>query len=226
MRTRRLRGTQWRFPSAVTALCVAVLTVSACTGRPSVKSTWGEGRSRDQTFTRLLVVGVSPDYAQRCNFEYWLVRDLHSSTHAAVPSCNYMSKDEPLTRENIEGLVKRIHVDGVLATRMVASSWITKEGGSTDTRSTGSYKYIASGYDTGFYGAYGLPVDYYEFKTLPSVMNSKGAGHIITRLYETRSASVVYTIDTKVKDVESSQLGLAMATPAIADRLRSDRLIQ
>ena len=32
--------------------------------------------------------------------------------------------------------------------------------------------------------------------------------------------------DTKAKDFESNQLGLAMVTPAIADRLRRDRLIQ
>ena len=223
---RRLRELQWQHCAVGIALSLAAgALLTGCTGRPSVKSTWSEGSSRNQTFTRLLVVGVSPDYAQRCNFEYWLVRDLHSNNLAADASCNYMGKDEPLNRENIVRLVNSLHSDGVLATRMVASSWITKEGGSTDTRSTGSYKYIASGYDTGFYGAYGLPVDYYQFKTLPSIMNAKGAGHIITRLYETRGASVVYTIDTKVKDVESSQLGLAMATPAIADRLRSDRLV-
>ncbi len=137
-----------------------------------------------------------------------------------------MSKDEPLSRAGIEQLVAKLHSDGVLATRMVASSWLTKEGGSRDTRSTGQYKYIASGYDTGFYGAYGMPVDFYEFKTLPSVMNTQGAGHIITRLYSAHDASLIYTIDTKVKDVESGQLGLAMVTPSIADRLRRDRLIQ
>ncbi len=224
---RRLRDRQWPHFSAGLASGMAVLALLAgCTGRPSVKSSWSDANARSLSFTRLLVVGVSPDYTQRCNFEYWMVRDLHSSKLAADASCNYMGKDEPLTRENVERLVKTLHTDGVLATRMVASDWLTKEGGSTDTRSTGQYKYIASGYDTGFYGAYGMPVDYYEFKSLPSVMNTKGAGHIITKLYETRSASVVYTIDTKVRDVESGQLGLAMVTPSIADRLRRDRLIQ
>jgi hypothetical protein len=224
---RRLRDPQWyQFPVGLALGVAAVALLAACTGRPSVKSTWSEGNSRNLTFTRLLVVGVSPDYTQRCNFEYWLVRDLRSNKLAADPSCNYMSKDEPLSREGIERLVATLHSDGVLATRMVASDWLTKEGGSRDTRSTGSYKYVASGYDTGFYGVYGVPVDYYQFKTLPSIMNSQGAGHIITKLYETHGAAVVYTIDTKVKDVESGQLGLAMVTPSIADRLRRDRLIQ
>jgi hypothetical protein len=224
---RGLRDPQRRhFPVGLAIGLTAAALVASCTGRPSVKSTWNDGNARNATFTRLLVVGVSPDYTQRCNFEYWLVRDLRSSKAAPEASCNYMSKDEPLTRESIEHLVSRLHSDGVLATRMVASNWVTKEGGTTDTRSTGSFKYIASGYDTGFYGAYGMPVDFYQFKTLPSVMNSQGAGHVVTKLYETQGASLVYTIDTKVKDVESSQLGLGMVTPSIADRLRRDRLIQ
>lgn len=217
---------QSRWSSSLTWVLAAVMVLVGCTGRPSVKSTFEKSGARDLTFNRLLVVGVSPDYGPRCNFEYWLVRDLRSRGAANTEaSCNFMSKEEPLTREGIERLVAKWHFDGVLATRMVASSWLTKEGGSSDTRSTGSYKYIASGYDTGFYGAYGVPVDYYEFKTLPSVMNSKGAGHILTRLYETQGADLIYTIDTKVKDVESSQLGLAMVTPAIADQLHRDRLI-
>ncbi len=221
---RRLRDSHCHQFTLALALC-AMSMLPACTGRPSVKSTW-EGDHRGTNFSRLLVVGVSPDYTQRCNFEYWMVRDLRSNKSTADASCNYMSKDEPLSRASVEQLVAKLHSDGVLATRMVASSWLTKEGGSRDTRSTGSYKYIASGYDTGFYGAYGMPVDFYEFKTLPSVMNTQGAGHIITRLYETHGASLIYTIDTKVKDVESGQLGLAMVTPSIADRLRRDRLIQ
>jgi hypothetical protein len=225
---RRLRGQQWAHVPARLTLAISLIALLAgCVmGRPSVKSTWNEDNSRNVTFTRLLVVGVSPDYTQRCNFEYWLVRDLRSNKLTADASCNYLGKDEPLTREAVVRLVGTLHSDGVLATRMVAADWLTKEGGSRDTRSTGSYKYIASGYDTGFYGAYGLPVDYYQFKTLPSIMNTQGSGHIVTKLYETHGASLVYTIDTKVKDVESGQLGLAMITPSIADRLRRDRLIQ
>jgi hypothetical protein len=215
-----------RYPVGLVLAIAAAALMFGCSGRPSVKSTWSADVSHHQTFTRLLVVGVSPDYTQRCNFEYWMVRDLRSDNLAVDASCTSMGKDEPLTRENIERLAATLHSDGVLATRMVASSWLTKEGGSRDTQGTGSYKYVASGYDTGFYGAYGMPVDYYQFKTLPSIMNSQGAGHIISNLYETHGATLVYSIDTKAKDVESSQLGLAMVTPAIAQRLRSDKVIR
>ena len=225
MRRRRDRHGH-RYSKALAIGTLAGVLMVGCSNRPSVKSTWREGVSHHQTFTRLLVVGVSPDYSQRCNFEYWMVRDLRSNNLTADASCTSMGKDEPLTRENIVKLVATLHSDGVLATRMVSANWIEKEGGSHDTRSTGSYKYIASGWDTGFYGAYGMPVDYYQFKTLPSVINQKGSGHIVTNLYSTSDSALVYSIDTKVKDVESGQLGLGMVTPAIAQRLRSDKLIR
>ena len=199
----------------------AVLDLAGCTGRSTVKSTWDDEAFRKQTFTRLLVVGVSPDYTQRCNFEFWLVRDLRSDNSMADASCSWMAKDEPLTREGIERLVASLHSDGVLATSLVSAAWRAKEGGTYDTRSTGSYKYVGSGY-----GAYGIPVDYYQFKSLPSITNARGQAHVLTKLYETRGASLIYTIDTKAKDIESSQLGLATITPAIADRLRHDGLIR
>ena len=208
------------------ATIVTLTCLAACTGRPTVKSNWVDRAARDQTYSHLLVVGVTPDYNQRCNFEFWLVRDLRSQNVQAEPSCSYMTKEDAFTRDAIVRLVTEHHYDAVVATSLVAAGWRTREGGTYDTRSTGNYKYIASGWDTGFYGAYGMPVDFYEFKTLPSITNARGQAHVLTKVFETRNASLVYTIDTKAGDIESSQLGLAMITPAIAERLQHDGLIR
>lgn len=205
---------------------IAAAGIAACSSRPVVKSNWVDNAVRPQTFSRPLVVGVSPDYSQRCNFEFWLVRDLRSENVQADASCSYMPKDEPLSRAAIERLVAAQHNDAVLATSLVNAAWRSKEGGTYDTRSTGSYKYVASGWDTGFYGGYGMPVDFYEFKTLPSISNARGQAHVLTKVYETKAAALVYTIDIKAKDIESSQLGLAMITPAIAERLQRDGLVR
>jgi hypothetical protein len=137
-----------------------------------------------------------------------------------------MNKDEPLSRVAIERIVATDHADGVLATSLVSANWRTQKGGTYDTRSSGQYKYVASGYDTGFYGVYGVPVDYYQFKTQPSITNARGQVHVLSKLYDTRDAKLVYTIDTKARDIESSQLGLASITPAIAERLHHDGLIR
>jgi hypothetical protein len=208
------------------ACAIAALCLAGCTGKTSVRSNWIDNASRSQTFSHLLVVGVTPDFGPRCNFEFWMVRDLRSQGIHADASCSSMTKEEPLSRAAIERIVATLHSDGVLAVSLVSAAWRTKEGGSYDTRSSGQYKYVASGYDTGFYGAYGLPVDYYQFKTQPSITNARGQAHVLTKLYDTRDARLVYTIDIKVRDIESSQLGLATITPAIAERLRRDGLIR
>jgi len=218
-----------RFQAArlgVACAIAAVLCLAGCTGKTSVKSNWVDDASRSQTFSRLLVVGVTPDFGPRCNFEFWMVRDLRSQGVHADASCSSMTKEEPLSRAAIERIVATLHSDGVLAISLVSAAWRTKEGGSHDTRSSGQYKYVASGYDTGFYGVYGLPVDYYQFKTQPSITNARGQAHVLMKLYDTRDARLVYTIDIKVRDIESSQLGLATITPAIAGRLRRDGLIR
>jgi len=218
-----------RFQAArlgVACAIAAVLCLAGCTGKTSVRSNWIDNASRSQTFSHLLVVGVTPDFGPRCNFEFWMVRDLRSQGIHADASCSSMTKEEPLSRAAIERIVATLHSDGVLAVSLVSAAWRTKEGGSYDTRSSGQYKYVASGYDTGFYGVYGLPVDYYQFKTQPSITNARGQAHVLTKLYDTRDAKLVYTIDIKVRDIESSQLGLATITPAIAERLRRDGLIR
>jgi len=218
-----------RFQAArlgVACAIAAVLCLAGCTGKTSVKSNWVDDASRSQTFSRLLVVGVTPDFGPRCNFEFWMVRDLRSQGVHADASCSSMTKEEPLSRAAIERIVATLHSDGVLAISLVSAAWRTKEGGSFDTRSSGQYKYVASGYDTGFYGVYGLPVDYYQFKTQPSITNARGQVHVLSKLYDTRDAKLVYTIDTKARDIESSQLGLASITPAIAERLHHDGLIR
>jgi hypothetical protein len=208
------------------ACAIAALCLAGCTGKTSVRSNWIDNASRSQTFSHLLVVGVTPDFGPRCNFEFWMVRDLRSQGIHADASCSSMTKEEPLSRAAIERIVATLHSDGVLAVSLVSAAWRTKQGGSYDTRSSGQYKYVASGYDTGFYGVYGLPVDYYQFKTQPSITNARGQAHVLTKLYDTRDARLVYTIDIKVRDIESSQLGLATITPAIAERLRRDGLIR
>jgi hypothetical protein len=74
-----------------------------------------------------------------------------------------------MTRENVERLVKTLH--SMASLRHGGVGLVTKWR--QHTRAVRVSIYIASGYDTGFYGAYGMPVDYYEFKSLPSVMNTK-----------------------------------------------------
>jgi hypothetical protein len=205
---------------------LAIAWLSGCTD-VAVKSGLQEGVPGGQSFSRVLVVGVSPNYDLRCAFESDLASELRSNATQAIPSCDKMKAEERLTRENIERVVASVQADAVLVTSLVAADASASEGNSRDTRGDAGYKVTGVGTGYGF-GEYGMPVKYAEFETAPPVTTVKSSFHVLTKLYETRGATLVYTIDTKSKpfEVESTQDSIIRITTPTADRLRRDGLIR
>src|SRR5215472_9246683 len=114
---------------SVTSLSLLTLTVwlCGCSG-VSVKGEWQDGAPRNQTYTKLLVIGVSPDRDLRCAFEATFASQLSSASTTVVTSCSQMSAKEPLTRENVERVAAAVHADAVLATRLVSMGTGQGEG--------------------------------------------------------------------------------------------------
>jgi hypothetical protein len=193
-----------------------------CSG-VSVKGTWPDGAPHNQTYTRLLVIGVSPDRDLRCAFETTFASELGSASTTAIPSCQHMSAKEPLTRETVERAAASAHADAVLATRLVSMHTGQGEGNSDDMRGNSVYK--ATDFS---YGAYGMPVTELDFQTAPPLTSISRSLHVVTQLYETRSATLIYTIDTetKPKEIDSTEATLVSITGPTADRLRRAGLIR
>lgn len=184
--------------------------------------------SGSQSFSRVLVLGVSPHLNSRCPFERFLASSMKSEATTAIVSCDVMDHKAPITRENVEAAVARYKLDAVLATSLVGSKLSGAEGGSRDTRGSGQYKAVDSGwaYYGGYYGVYGVPVVYAELATTPSIFTMEGEVELVSRLYETGGATFVYEVKTKAKDLESKADALATITPPIAQRLRQAGLIR
>ena len=134
-----------------------------------------------------------------------------------------MNSKESLTRENIERVIASVHADAVLATRLVSVDTSLGEGSSSDTRGDSSYKAVDYGY-----GAYGMPVTYAVFQTAPPLTVLKNSIHIVTKLYATSDATLLYTLDTTTKsqEIDSTPATLFTITTPTADRLRRDGLIR
>ena len=98
--------------------------------------TWSDDVSRDQSFSRVLIVGISPDFNQRCRFERVMASRIKSAKTEAFVSCDVMPPKAELTRENIEAAVAAKNADAVLATSLISKAWEAKEGGTYDTRGT------------------------------------------------------------------------------------------
>jgi hypothetical protein len=216
-----LQSQQKHTSARVLWLLTGALWLYGCAG-VSVKSAWQPGVPRNQTFSRVLVVGVSPDYDLRCAFESTFASQLQSASTTVFSSCDSMTPKEPLTRENIERVIASVHADAVLATRLVSASTGEQQGGTWDTRGDSQYK------ATDFaYGAYGMPVTYVEFQTAPPLTTLTSSIHVVTKLYDTADAKLIYTLDTitKSQEIDSTQATLFTITAPTADRLRRDGLI-
>jgi hypothetical protein len=194
--------------------------LSASPSHAAITSEWSDNVSRDQSFSRVLVVGISPDRNQRCAFERALASKLKSANTVAIVSCDVIPPQAPLTRESVEAAVAEKDADAVLATSLISKSWEVNEGGTRDTRGGAYYKATDS-----YYGVYGTVVAV-DFQTSAPITSLKGKAHVTSKLYETRGATVVYTVDTTVRNIESSGEGLEAITAPIGKRLRKDKLIR
>ena len=223
MRTAKRRQMKSAYRS-VASLSLLTLTVwlCGCSGI-SVKGRWQDGAPRNQSYARLLVIGVSPDWDLRCAFESTFVSQLRSGSTTAISSCGQMGAKEPLTRENVERAAAAVHADAVLATRLVSISAGHGEGNGMDTRGDSLYKATDFGY-----GAYGMPVTYVDFQTAAPLTSLKSSLHVVTKLYETHGATLIYTIDTvtKSQEIDSTEATLVTITAPTADRLRRADLIR
>ena len=213
-----------RFP-AVAALILAIAGLAGCTQPIRATGAWAEGATRPQTFRKLLIVGVSPDYKQRCNFEWVLATKLRSETVEAITSCSLMKSDVQLSRESIEPVVRSSGTDGVVATRRVDSGASLKEGGTDDTRGSALYKATDVGMGYG-YGYYGMPVVYGDFAASRPIIELENTFEVVTQVYETRGATPVYSFKTKGKSRDAMNIVREDISSAIAERLRQDGLVR
>ena len=208
------------FPACLAGF--VLVAAGGCAAGNPVKSdgAWAEGAQKGRSFTRLLVVGVSPDINQRCAFEDSLAQALRSASVSADMSCTVIGAKEPLTREAVEKAVAAIQADAVVATRPLGGSAQVREGGTHETRGDSYYKATGYGLDYGYWGAYGVPVVYGEFHTAPAEYVFEGRGRVQTDVYEAGSAALVYSTQTEAERIESRAHGLIVVTSAIADQLR------
>jgi hypothetical protein len=76
-------------------------------------------------------------------------------------------------------------------------------------------------------GEYGVPVAFVQLESTQSIPQITGDIHILTKLFDTHDASLVYTVDMRAKsdDIQSDSVAIETMTGLIADRLRRDGVI-
>jgi hypothetical protein len=201
-------------------LALSVAWISGCATSGSADSAW-QVPAPHPSFSKVLIVGISTDYNQRCNFEFAMASQFEGTTQPVV-SCNSMTQTDLLTSANIERVAKAQQADAVLTTTVV-----TMQVGSEPGTKIPYYKVVGVGYATGPLGDYGVPVAFVQLasvKTLPTVT---GDAHLLTKIFNVKNAALVYTADTETKadDLQSGSVTIETVTGQIGNRLRRDGVI-
>lgn len=92
-------------PALSILLIFATGLLGACTRPVAVESTWLEGVPRDQRFSNVLIVGVTPNFNVRCRFERAMAASLRNANVKATASCSVMDMKDPLTKEGVTPVV-------------------------------------------------------------------------------------------------------------------------
>lgn len=200
-------------------LGVLLLALAGCTQPVRVDGAWRDGVTQ-QSYGRILVVALHPEYNQRRNFEVAMVRELQKQGVEAVRSTTYMRLKDPLTREGITPVVQQTGVDAVLITRVVSRDLKAREVGGEVV-----VKPVAWINDP-FYYMYdylSLEVEWYGEA---STLTFEGTLDMETRLFEAAAGNLVYGLASeskaKVAVGEYTEDVVGPLAAAIASRLRQD----
>ncbi|HQR24821.1 MAG TPA: hypothetical protein PK163_08540 [Steroidobacteraceae bacterium] len=170
-------------------------------------------------FARVLVVGVSPNEDRRCQFEQFLASQITGKETQAYASCDVLDQINPLTRESIDKAVAAVQADGVLATVLVSKQQQVEQGDDRDTRGGAQYKEAGLGFAPDYWGVWGVPVVYTDFEQWPPVNLLEGEVHVATRVFDASSATLLDTVDTTVKHIEETDVGMDKVAESIAKDL-------
>ena len=203
-----------------------LLGIAACAGESAKVTSSFEGPARPtEPYHKIIVVAVSPDVNVRCPFERFLAARLEGEVTEAVASCEVTDKKQPLSRELIEKAVAEQGANAVLTTHLVSQDWSSNAGGGgRDTRGSHGYKATDAGWSSGYYGAYGVPIVYGDFQHNAASLVITGTVHLTSKLYDARNGSVVYSMETTAKGVESHDAGVSLLTTSIGEKMAKDGL--
>jgi hypothetical protein len=76
------------------------------------------------------------------------------------------------------------------------------------------------------YDYYGMPVVYGDFAASRPIIELESTFDVVTQVYETRGASLVYSLKTTGKSRDAINIVREDISSAIAERLRQDGLIR
>ncbi len=205
-------------------LLFAALALTACANTTSVSSNWHNKSLRNPQFSRIIVVGVTEAFDERLSFEDAVVADISGPYTTAWPSGRLMGPGKEINEENMRAVVAEKQADAVIVTKVTSVDVQTAEAG-------GRSDVIELQQETGVgmvpQRRPGTIFQYdYEENIEPVYITREYTTVLTTDVYSTADGTNVYTVVSTAKKQETLADVIVTLSDAIADRLRSDKVIR
>ena len=202
--------------SGYAGLAMAVVALLAgCAPQAEVVKLYEDTSRRQGTYKRLLVVDISPNRNQRIDFERELVASLRKEGVEAIPSSSHIGDSNDLMQEAIDRLGEELSADGVLITHIA----------SVDTKAEvekGREELVSTCRG-------GSPAEYFlydhDILRQPDSVKFAHTVVVISNLYEARSGTRVWTIQSTCFEKASMPEVMMEEARVIAQQLRIDELV-
>jgi hypothetical protein len=192
-----------------------ILTGVSCSTKTRISSQWKSPDYKGGPMHKILVVGISETSLGRRTYEDRFAKALRDNGADAVASYTLLPTDDRLTREELEGTVRRDGFDGVIVTQLLE---VAKE----TTYVPPSSHVVPSSYRYGYYGHYGRG---YDVVHTPGYTRTSKIVRLETQLWNAEDSQLAWGIISETFDPTSTGDAITSVTNKLVSKLSEDGLI-
>ncbi len=184
----------------------------SCATKTRVSSQWLSPDYEGGPMHRILVVGVAETPLGRRTYEDRFAEALRAGGADAVSSYQLLPSRDRLTKEALEGVVRREGFDGVIVTRLLEVA--------EETTYVPPSSHVV--HSAGYYGYYGR---HYDVVHTPGYTRTTEIVRLETRLWNADDAQLAWGITSDTFDPTSTTDAIASVTKKLVKKLSEDGLL-
>jgi hypothetical protein len=205
---------------ALLTFLLTALVLTGCAKGTKVDRIRHEARAVGAPYSKVLIVGVTPNEGLRWRWERLMASTLSDEGIIAWASVREMGYDTPLNRDSVAAAVRKTGAEAVLISRLIHQKVKPEEVEErTDTKVLRSDEFASDG---------GFIIDFFSYNYQevqePSYTLLTSTVKIATDLYDAEIGKLVYSLRTTTYKKQTEWEVLDEVTIAIAKRLRRDRM--
>ncbi len=191
-------------------LMITLVLLAACTSS-KLGEEWRDPGFSGGPFAKVMVIGASDTFEDRVLYEDTIAGLLRSGGTEVLTSHEHFARDVEMNRANVEPVVKRENVDGVLLTFFLAEAEFE---GYQHANTMGRDYYI---------DRYQMAMDYAR---APGFNSSEGRIYLASSIYDVASGKEIWSAISETSNPRQDSGIIKSVAPVLAAKIRDEGLVR